>query len=89
MAKIVVLAPFSAAVSSGPRQFLPGDVVDSDQYSSADYTAITAAAPTKYTAPFNAPAAPLIAAQAQCIEIRSNGGDPENKTEGIMYRAMF
>jgi hypothetical protein len=89
MAKIVVLAPFSAAVSSGPRKFLPGDVVDSDQYSAADYTAITTAAPTKYTAAFNVPSPALIAAQAQAIAIRNNGGDPENQTEGIMYRAMF
>lgn len=89
MAKIVVLAPFNATLKSGPRKFLPGDVVDSDQYNSADYTSITTAAPSKYTAPFDAPAAPLIAAQAQCIAIRNNGGDPENQTEGIMYRAMF
>lgn len=89
MAKIVVLASFSTAIKSGPRKFLPGDVIDSDQYSAADYSAITAAAPTKYTADFSAPAPALVAAQAQCIAIRNNGGDADNQTEGIMYRAMF
>jgi len=89
MSKIVVLASFSSNLSSGPRQFLPGEVVDSAQMSATDYAAVVAAAPAKYTAAFNSPSANLIAAQAQAVAVRLNGGDPENKTEGIMYRAMF
>jgi hypothetical protein len=89
MSKIVVLAPFASNLSSGPRQFRPGEVVDSAQMSVKDYAATVAAAPTKHTAAFDSPSAGLIAAQSQAVAIRLNGGDPENQTEGVMYRAMF
>jgi len=89
MSKIVVLAPFGSNLSSGPRQFLPGEVVDSAQMGAQDYAGFVAAAPTKYTAAFDTPSAGLIAAQSQAVAVRLNGGDPENQTEGIMYRAMF
>lgn len=89
MAKIVVLSSFNAQTSSGARIFLPGEIVDSAQWSAADYTAITNAAPAKYTTSFDAPAPALVTAQSQAVALRAAGGDAYNATEGIMYRAMF